>query len=72
MNFNKNDIAQRTNGVTPWESSTSMNYNGSYYNTSQQTQTYTVTTFTVGNRTYNGTNVPVFTNVVRSNNNGKN
>jgi hypothetical protein len=76
MSNNNSYKPQRTNAITPWPSSTSMNYNGPVYfdsnNTSQPTKTYTVNTFTIGNRTYGGINVPVFTNVVPTKKNGKN
>jgi hypothetical protein len=71
--MNQNNV-QRTNGCTSWPSNTSVNYTGPTYfnnNASQQTQSYNVSTFTIGNRVYGGNNVPVFTSTVRNNNGSK-
>lgn len=68
--MNQNNV-QRTNGCTFWPSSTSVNYTGTtYFNNNASQQTHNVSTFTVGNRVYGGTNVPVFTSTTTRNNNG--
>lgn len=60
-----NNFAQRTNGSTPWQSSTSVNYTGpTYFNnnaTQQQTQTQTTTVVSIGNHNYGVPSNMIFT-----------